>query len=221
MKRGRIHAHTRLLLVAATLGSVLWALLMFKPVMASSQPLPVELNNNLRLGGYVIVFHHGATVSDQSHIDSMSRNNGPAARQLNEQGRAQAKSIGESMRKLKIPVASVLTSTIQRALETGKLLGFGQVTATADLAEGGPEASPDENDRRAKAFRKLVGELPPADNNVVIVSHKPNIVDAFGKDWSDVREGEASIFEPNGEGGYKLVIRVQADAWTELARVSN
>ena len=110
------------------------------------------------------------------------------------------------MRKLKIPVALVLTSTIQRALDTGKLLGFGQVTATSDLAEGGPEASTDDNNRRAQAFRKLVAELPPADNNVLIVSHKPNIVDAFGKDWSD---------------GYKLVVRVQADAWTELARISN
>jgi len=87
MKREGIHAHTRLFLMAATLGSVLCALLMFKPVMASSQPLPVELIDNLRLGGYVIVFRHGATVSVQSNADSMSRNNVAAARQLNEQGR--------------------------------------------------------------------------------------------------------------------------------------
>ena len=55
----------------------------------------------------------------------------------------------------------------------------------------------------------------------MIVSHKPNIVDAFGKNWSDVREGEASVFEPDGKGSYRLVVRIQADAWSELARVSN
>jgi len=202
-------------------GSLLGAILALLPAIASSQPLPAELIDDLRLGGYVIVLRHGATVSDQASTDSMSRKDVPAQRQLNEQGRAQARSIGESLRKLRIPVALVLTSTVQRAVDTATLLGLGEVTSSADLAEIGPEASADDHNRRAQAFRKLVATRPPADNNVVIVSHKPNIVDAFGKDWSDVREGEASIFEPDGNGSYKLVVRIQADAWTELARVTN
>ncbi len=212
---------TRPFQISAALGFTLCALLTFLPVMASSEPLPAELIDDLRLGGYVIVFRHGATVSDQANTDSMSRRNSSTQRQLTEAGRAQAKAIGESMRKLKIPVALVLTSPIQRAVDTGNLLGFGAVTATADLAESGPEASPDDSSRRAQAFRRLVAERPPADNNVVIVSHKPNIIDAFGKDWSDVREGEASVFEPDGRGGYKLVARIQANLWSELARASN
>jgi broad specificity phosphatase PhoE len=190
------------------------------PAMASNLLLPTELIDDLRWGGYVIVLRHGATVSDQANTDSMSRNSILAQRQLSEQGRAQAKSIGEAMRKLRIPVASVLTSTIQRAVDTGRLLGLGDVTTTADLAESGPETSPDDNDRRAQALRRLVAERPPADNNIVIVSHKPNIVDAFGKNWSDVREGEASVFEPDGKGGFKLVARIQANVWTELSQVS-
>jgi broad specificity phosphatase PhoE len=202
-------------------GFLLCAVLTFLPGLASSQPLQAELVDDLRLGGYVIVLRHGATVSDQASTDSMSRKDVSTQRQLSEQGRAQARSIGESMRRLKIPVALVLTSTVQRAVDTGTLLGFGAVTATADLAESGSESSADDNYRRAQALRKLVAERPPADNNVVVVSHKPNIVDAFGKDWSDVREGEASIFEPDGHGGYKLVVRIQANAWTELARLSN
>jgi hypothetical protein len=59
--------------------------------------------------------------------------------------------------------------------------------------------------------------MPPAAGNVVIVSHKPNIVDAFGKDWLDIREGEASIFRPDGNGSYRLIVRVQADEWSNLA----
>lgn len=201
----------------------LWcALFAFLPVMASSQPLPPhpEWIDDLRLGGYVIVLRHGAT-SDQANADPMSRKNVSAQRQLTEQGRAQAESIGASMRKLKIPVGLVLTSTTQRAVDTGTLLGFGEVTATLDLTESGREVAPDENNRCAQAFRNLVAARPPADNNLVIVSHKPNIIDAFGKDWLDVREGEATVFEPDGHGGYKLIVRIQASEWRKLANSPN
>ena len=169
----------------------------------------------------MIVFRHGATTSDQANTDSMSRKNVFGERQLNDQGRAQAKSIGEAMRKLKIPVGLVLTSTTQRAVDTGTLFGFGEVTATPDLTESGPALPPDENNRRAQALRKLVAGRPPADNNLVIVSHKPNIIDAFGKAWIDVREGEASVFEPDGSGGYKLVVRIQASEWSGLPQGSD
>ena len=43
-------------------------------------------------------------------------------------------------------------------------------------------------------------------------------MDAFGKDWFDVREGEASVFKPDGNGAYKLVARVQATDWSKLAQ---
>ena len=203
--------------------TLLCVLLGFLPVAASSQPAPspTEWIDDLRLGGYVIVLRHGATYSDQANTDSMSRPNVPAQRQLNDQGRAEAKSIGESMRKLKIPVGLVLTSTTQRAVDTARLLGFGDVTAAPDLTESGSTLPPDENNRRALALRKLVAGRPPADNNLVIVSHKPNIIDAFGKDWLDVREGEASVFEPDGHGSYKLIIRIQASEWSKLVHASD
>jgi hypothetical protein len=121
------------------------------------------------------------------------------------------------MRKLNIPVGLVLTSTTQRAVDTGMLLGFGEVTANPELAEG---TSTEENNRNAQELRRLVATLPPLDNNTVIVSHKPNIVEAFGKDLSDVREGEASVFKPDGRGSYSLIVRVQAGDWSKLAQTS-
>ena len=57
-------------------------------------------------------------------------------------------------------------------------------------------------------LRKLTATPPPVGKNVILVTHKPNIVSAFGKDWSDVSEGEASIFRPDGKGGFTLVARV-------------
>src|SRR5205085_12205446 len=160
----------------------------------------------LRGGGHVIVFRHGATHQDQADTDPLNIANVAQQRQLSDQGRALARAIGESMRKLGIPVGQVVTSQFNRAVETGTLLGFGAVTSTADITEGGLVVTPIENNRRAAAFKKLTATAPPAGANVLLVSHKPNIMDAFGKDWFDLREGEASIFKPDGNGGAKLVV---------------
>lgn len=53
-----------------------------------------------------------------------------------------------------------------------------------------------------------------------LITHKPNIVDALGKDWFDVKEGEASIFMPEG-GKYRLVGRVPMEDWPKLALTAN
>ena len=202
---------------------LLSALIAWSPFMASSQPAPsqAEWINALRQGGHVIVFRHGATYSDQADTDPLNMKNVAAQRQLNEEGRSLAKSIGDSMHKLGIPVGQVRTSTFQRAIDTGTLLGFGEVAASPDVSEGGLVVTPAENNRRAQAFRKLVAGQPPAGSNLVIVSHKPNIMDAFGKDWFDVREGEASVFQPDNNGGYRLIVRVQASEWSKLAQAPN
>jgi broad specificity phosphatase PhoE len=205
------------------------------PVIAFSQPVAAQTGwlESIRLGGYVIVLRHGLTTSDQASPDPMANpakgadpkntdpmsnpaKKGAGERQLSEQGRAQAKSVGEGMRKLKIPVGLVMTSPLQRAVDTGTLLGFGEVTVNPDLAEAGAAISPEENKRRAEALRGIVTSRPPADNNLVIVTHKPNITEAFGKDWSDIREGEATVFEPDNKGGYKLIVRIPANEWAAL-----
>ena len=176
-----------------------------------------EWINALRQGGYVIVFRHGATHQDQADTDPLNPKNVAQQRQLNEAGRAKAKEIGEAFRKLRIPVGQVQTSVFNRAVETGTLMNLGEVTSSLDISEGGLVVSPIENNRRAQALRKLAATVPPAGTNTILVTHKPNILDAFGKEWFDVREGEASVFQPGG-GGYKLIARVQADEWGKLAQ---
>ncbi len=184
---------------------------------------------SVRKGGYVIVIRHGQTTSDHSDPMANPAKNDPmnkpakkaaGERQLSEEGRAQAKSIGEAMHKLKIPVGVVMTSPLQRAIDTGTLLGYGNATTNPDLGEAGSALSPEENKRRAEAMRKIVGQRP-AEKNLVVVTHKPNIVDAFGKDWSNVSEGEASVFEPDGKGGYKLVVRVPSNDWNGLVQAAH
>ena len=178
-----------------------------------------EWINALRQGGYVIVFRHGATHQDQADTDPLNFKNIAQQRQLNYAGRAKVKEIGEAFRKLRIPVGQIQSSVFNRAVETGTLMGLGEVTSTVDLAEGGLVVTPIENNRRAQALRKLAATVPPAGTNIVVITHKPNILDAFGKDWFDVREGEASVFQPGG-GGYKLIVRVPADEWSKLAQAA-
>ena len=199
---------------------VLWlsllALAFTAPANAQLDPGNKEAIQALRGGGHVIVFRHGATYADQADTDPLNITNVAKQRQLNDQGRALARDIGEAMRKLQIPVGQVITSQFYRAVETGTLLGFGAVTSSADISEGGQVVSPNENNRRTAAMRKLAATVPPAGTNVVLVSHKPNIMDAFGKDWFDVSEGEASVFKPDGSG-YRVIARVKAADWAKLA----
>lgn len=72
--------------------------------------------------------------------------------------------------------------------------------------------SPNENNRRNDPFRKLLSTAPMPGTNTILITHKPNIIDALGKDWFDVKEGEASLFRPEN-GIYKLIARVQMEEW--------
>jgi phosphohistidine phosphatase SixA len=204
-------------LAAALLAATFSAL----PANAQVDPGMMEAVKALRAGGHVIVFRHGATHPDQADTDPLNLANVAKQRHLNDSGRALARSIGDSLRKLNIPVGQVQTSMFYRAIETGTLLGFGAVTTSSDITEGGQVVTPTENNRRTAALRKLAGTAPAAGTNVIVVSHKPNIMDAFGKDWFDVREGEASVFKPDGNGGYRLTVRVQAADWGKLAQADN
>jgi phosphohistidine phosphatase SixA len=175
-----------------------------------------DLAHALRAGGLVIAVRHGATFPDQADTDPLHPDNIAAQRQLNDNGKALAKSFGDALRDIGAPIGKVYTSLLNRAYETAVIAGFTDIERTADLTEGGLVVSPNENNRRAEAFRKLLGVAPKSGTDTLIITHKPNIVDALGKDWFDVKEGEASIFRPEN-GGYKVIARVQMDEWPRLA----
>jgi phosphohistidine phosphatase SixA len=175
----------------------------------------INLLQSLRAGGLVIVVRHGATFPDQADTDPLNFDNIAAQRNLNENGKALAKAFGNAIRQAGIPVGQVLTSKYNRAYETAVVAGFKEIEKTADITEGGLVVSPNENNRRVEAFRKLLGTAPRAGTDTILVTHKPNIVDALGKDWFDVKEGEASVFRPEN-GSYKLIARVQMEEWPRI-----
>ncbi|OGP73256.1 MAG: hypothetical protein A2Y80_01465 [Deltaproteobacteria bacterium RBG_13_58_19] len=171
----------------------------------------------MQQGGYVIVFRHGATNRDQADTDPLNLDNIAKQRLLSEPGKGVARQVGEAFKRLGIPLGKVYTSKFNRAAETGRLMSGGKVTSTVDVTEGGLVVTPIENDRRAEALKKMAGTRPEAGKNTLVVTHKPNIMDAFGRDWFDVKEGEASIFRPDSSGKAVLVGRVQAADWIKAA----
>ena len=190
----------------------------FVAILAGSawaqQPVAVgDLLQALRAGGYVIVVRHGGTHPDQADTDPLNLDNVAKQRHLNDQGRADARAVGEVFKAAGIPIGKSYASRFQRAVETGRLIGGKEPQPTLDVTEGGLVVSPNENNRRAQAFRALIAAPPDPGTNTLIVSHKPNVIDALGKDWFEIKEGEASIFKLEG-GKYPLVTRVQIGQWT-------
>ena len=173
---------------------------------------------NIKQGGYVIVFRHGATNRDQADTDPLNYGNVSKQRLLSVQGKKQAKLIGESWKKMGIPLGKTYTSKFDRAIETGRLISGNSVTSVVDLTEGGLVVTPIENDRRAKSLQKMAATMPAAGTNTLIVTHKPNIIDAFGKNWFEVKEGESSVFKPDSSGKLILIVRIQASEWIDLSK---
>jgi phosphohistidine phosphatase SixA len=188
-------------------------------IAGAEPPSPSELLPELRKGGYVLFIRHPKTNPDQADTDPLHLDNVKAQRQLSDEGRKQAKALGEAFRELKIPVGKVIASKFNRAQEAAKLLDAGEVTASLDVAEGGLVVSPRENERRAMVLRELLSTPPPEGENTVIVSHKPNLQDAAGKEFGDMVEAEVVVFKPLGDGKFKLVARVPSpNTWTEWAK---
>jgi broad specificity phosphatase PhoE len=209
---------------AACLGAVILAGAA-APVLAqnaqtSRAPNPVGdvsgLLQDLRGGGNVILLRHGATFSNQADTDPFTFTDLSKQRNLNDKGRELAHAFGEALRTAAVPVGKVYSSKFNRAYETAVLAGFKDIETTLDLSEGGLVVTPDENNRRAKALREMLAKAPKKGQNDILITHKPNIIDALGKDWFDVKEGEASIFKPEG-GSYRLLGRVQMQDWPMLA----
>jgi broad specificity phosphatase PhoE len=193
-------------------------LLAILPAGSQAQPPKDDkaLATALRVGGLVILVRHGATFADQADTDPFNFQNISAQRNLNDSGKALARAFGETLRQAGVPVGKVYTSKFNRAYETATIAGFTNIEKTADLTEGGLVVTPNENNRRADALRKLLATSPQAGTNTVLITHKPNILDALGKDWFDVKEGEASIFRPEN-GSYVLVARLQMSDWPRIA----
>src|SRR5262245_65575010 len=80
----------------------------------------------LKGGGYVIVFRHGATNRDQADTDPLNPDDVAKQRLLSEKGKEVAREVGDSFRKLGIPLGKVYASRFLRAMDTARLRSGGE-----------------------------------------------------------------------------------------------
>lgn len=175
-----------------------------------------ELVEALRGGGYVIYFRHAATDNSQTDTDRQNLENCATQRNLSDEGRAEARMIGEAMQALEIPLGEVLASPYCRTRETAEI-AFGRVESTSDLISPLSEMPESERQRINDALRDLLS-TPPADGmNTILVSHQFNLTAVMPV---SLAEGEAAIFTADSGSGFALVARLQPQQWPELARAA-
>jgi broad specificity phosphatase PhoE len=164
----------------------------------------------LQSGGYVIFFRHAATDLSLRDEEPINVADCTTQRNLTEEGRAQARRIGEGFRARGIPVGEVLSSEFCRALETARL-AFGRAEARPELFNSW-NMDPERREQATGWLRRLLTTVPEPGTNTVIVSHWGNLVDATYIPLD--MEAEAAIFRPDGAGTANLRGRVLAAEWT-------
>lgn len=187
--------------------------------ISSNLALANDLMTELRGGGYVLVIRHTATDERQKDVYPFRYDDMKLQRQLSEEGRASAGEIGANMKRSGIPIGTVYTSKLNRAVETGKLLSGKDVQTRDELTDSGAGsassmANPLGNNAKIGAsIKTLANTTPQPGFNNLLVTHKTNVADAFGKEFSDIGEGEALVLKPDASGGPKMVGRVKPGEW--------
>jgi phosphohistidine phosphatase SixA len=171
----------------------------------------------LQRGGCVILMRHASAPGAAPDAAHANADNTRLERQLDEQGQASAHAMGDAFRQLKIPVGKILSSPAYRALETVKFSKLGQPTTFPELGPSEQAMFSGKSGTRATWLKGRIAEPPTAGTNTLIVTHSPNIAEAFPQDADGLAEGEALIFRPERGHGIALIARVKIDEWASLA----
>lgn len=155
------------------------------------------LLEDLREGGYVIYVRHARTDNAQEDTDLASCE---TQRNLSEQGRLDAASIGETWATLAVPVGELISTEYCRTRES------------AQLAFGEPNIIP--KAQLEQALETLLA-IPPAEGMNTGISIPEDI---------RFNEGDALVYRPlggpMGDQGYELVTRISFLNWFDLARIA-
>jgi len=197
--------------------STLLALVPAVALCAATTPLTGKaLVSALAQGGYVILMRHASSPGLRPDLAQADPANLKYERQLDDSGRASAKTMGIAFQQLQIPVGKVLSSPTYRALETARLARFPTPQVLDELREAGNNMRPDASDAAGAWLRSQVAQAPKPGTNTVIITHYPNIAEAFPNDAKDLSEGEALIYRSDKHGSAVLVGRVKITEWSGL-----
>jgi len=207
MSAGRFAAVFRMLVLAVACGVAVAA-----AAADSTESLTgAALRAALQHGGYVLYFRHGATDFGQNDDRMTGYEDCAQQRNLTDRGRADARAIGAAIRRLHIPVTTVLASPFCRTRETAELV-FGHAT-TDGRVRGGPAQTDDV--QRYAALKTLLSTPVPPGANLAIVSHGNPFHALAGAPY--LAEGEMAVVEPLGAtSGFRIIAKVPPNGWDAL-----
>ncbi len=164
------------------------------------------LIEKLKSGGYNLYVRHAAT--DWSQSDNISAYGDwiscdpRKVRQLSEEGRRDARALGEAFRSLGIRLGQVFASPYCRTMETAQLISGREVVSTVDLMNLRSEAFVGGRDAIVMRARKRLAARPATDVNDMFVAHGNLGRAATGQ---ALGEGEVLVIAPLGNGQFDII----------------
>ena len=183
------------------------------------------LASALRDGGHVIYIRHAKTNKDWGDQVSpeLDLSDCSTQRRLSDEGKADAKQIGEGIKAAGIPVGDVISSDYCRAYNTADL-AFGTYTKNSNLNFlPCVECTPKDYEEYAARVSPLLSAKPQAGKNTFLVGHD----DPFqGVTMPVIPEngiypapmGVAYVAKPLGDGKFDLVAKILPNQWQTLAQ---
>jgi len=157
----------------------------------------------LQRGAHVILLRHAVTTPGVGDPPGFKLDDCSTQRNLTEQGRAQARKLGEALRARKPVIDRVVSSPWCRCIETARL-AFNR-TAETSVALSNLFGQSEHRDPQVSELRTLVSEFRGR-GNLVLVSHGSTIVALTGVSPDTA---EMVIVKPEGGGKFSVVGRLR------------
>jgi phosphohistidine phosphatase SixA len=179
------------------------------PARAEGHMGTAEAVRLMQAGGLNLYIRHAIT--DRGQIDTGRRGDRAGQRNIDARGEAQARALGDALRRLGIPVSDVRTSEVFRAKETAELAFGADHVRILDVAIA-DDYTPRDPMADALAMRRVLG-APPASGNAVFVGHIIPFGMITGRSFSQAAfpEGAVGLVRPLGER-IELIGVVSAEA---------
>ena len=158
-----------------------------------------ELIQQMRGGGVVLMVRHalapGIGDPDDFKLDDCS-----SQRNLNDQGREQARAMGDWLRARGIRNVKLYSSQWCRCLETARLMNLGSVTPLPALNSFFQR--PEDREPNLTAIRKFIRDNTKPGELIIMVTHQVTISGIIDK-WTD--SGHGKLVRPDQAGAIELL----------------
>lgn len=171
------------------------------------------LLTRLRDGGLTIVIRHAATDRSRPDAPTVVLDDCATQRNLSEQGRADARAIGDAVDRLAVPIGQVWASPYCRSRDTAEL-----AFRRFEVVGGLERLYPERDERTDRRLNQLIREQAPhtGEPNLVIASH--GVYPSVLAPAVMLEEGEAALYARVRDEGFELVDRILPNEWAALGR---